>query len=304
MSEISDAAALRAEVRAALAEVRREEFKAALVYGAVDAAVVGALVGLVGTLVDLGTVAGVGETVVDLGAVAGPLLGSQAAALPTVRVSLTTGATVGASLLVLLAELVYRTRGAPCERFEAATVDIDPALRTARDASETGREEPMAAMLYSQVLADLKRANSADLVRVRRLVSPLLIAVMVALVTVQLAAADFEVTTDVGPQPGPGPSGTADGGLPEDTTIKDGDAVLGNATNVSSGNETLNTTISAGAAGEDRPRDVTASGGLPSGAGPNDIDARRAGFSEREDVEDAQLIKDYNVAARNEQDDD
>jgi hypothetical protein len=278
---------LRAEVEAALAEVRQEELKAAAVYGAIDAAAVGAAVGLVATALDVDGLLGVDA----LATVAG------------VAVSPTAVLTLGVALVVLAGEVVYRTRGAPCERFEAATVTVDPALRTARDASADGRTDPMAERLYREVLTELERANSADLLRPRRLVAPLVVMSLLSVGTLQLAAADLGVSSPAEPSPSGDRAAVAVGGSgPDDTTLRDGDSVLGDVADVSGGEDPLNATISADAAGGDQPRRQSASSGLPGGSdGPNDIDPQRAGYSDPEDVEDATVIKEYSVAIRDDQ---
>jgi hypothetical protein len=274
---------LRTEVEAALAEVRREELKAAAVYGAVDAAAVGAAVGLVATAIDLEELLGVD----GLAAVAGVAVG------PAVVL------TVGVALAVLVGEVVYRTRGPPCERFEAATVTVDPVLRTARDVSAGGRTDPMAERLYRELLTELERANSADLLRGRRLVAPLVVMMLLSVATVQLAAAGLQVAGPAGPAPtGDGPAATVEGDGPGDTTLQDGDAVLGDVADVSGGENPLDATVDADAAGGDRPRQEPASGGLGGSDGPGEIDAQRAGYSDPEEIEDATVIKEYSVAIR------
>lgn len=280
---MSDRSTLHSEVQAALAEIRREELKAAAIYGAVDAAVVGAAVGLIGTVVDIEAVIGV-STLVETAAFA---------------VSLTAGLSISLAVLVLVGEIVYRTRGEPCEHFEAATVTVDPALRTAREASTEGRTDPMAARLYEQILADLKQASSTNLLRRGRLVAPLVVMSALSFGTVYVAASDIQVTTGVGSGSSTGAPAdiTGESGV-RDTTLQDGDSVLGEATNVSTGSDPINTTISADASGGDRPDSESASSGFDSGSQGANVDAQRTGYSDPEEVEDAAVIRDYSVAIR------
>jgi hypothetical protein len=280
---MSDNSTLHSDVQAALVEVRREELKAAAIYGAVDGAAVGAAVGLIGTVFDIEAVIGV----------------SRLVEASTFTMSLTAGLSVGLAVLTFLGEIAYRTRGEPCEHFEAATITVAPTLRTAREVSTEGRTDPMAARLYEDVLADLKQASSENLLRRGRLVAPLVVMSALSFGTIYVAASNIEVTTGVGS--GPSTEDTADlraeGGV-GDTTLQDGESVLGEATNVSAGNDPLNTTISADASGGDRPDSEPASSGFESSSQGADVDAQRTGYSDPEEIEDATVIKDYSVAIR------
>jgi hypothetical protein len=283
---MSDNSTLHSDVQAALVEVRREELKAAAIYGAVDAAVVGAAVGFIGTVFDIEGAIGV-STLVETAAF---------------TISLTAGLSIGLAVLTFLGEIAYRTRGEPCEHFEAATVTVDPALRTAREASTEGRTDPMAARLYEDVLTELKQANSENLLRRGRLVAPLVVMSALSFGTVYVAASNIQVTTgvDSGPSTGGAADLRAEGGV-GDTTLQDGESVLGEATNVSTGDDPLNTTISADASGGDRPDSESASSGFDSGSQGANVDAQRTGYSDPEEVEDAAVIREYSVAIRDDQ---
>jgi len=278
---MAEADELELTMQEALAEVRREERKAALIYASIDAMFVGTAIALGGTFIGL-------ESAVDV----------------TIPYGLnpTTVLSLGSSVLTLVVEYVLRMRGRPGERFEGVNEVVEPALRTARDTLSTDRDLRMARELYADVLDELQSTSSTKLLRSRRLAIPLIAAIVFSLGTVQLAAAGIDVST-VGPagsssdQVGP----TAGSGDPGSVELQDGSQVLGNATNVSAGSEQLNATLSTSAGSGDGSVDAVDSGGLPSASGPAEVDARRTGFSESEDIENGELIKEYNLAIRDEQ---
>jgi len=281
---MTDDTDLRPTMREAIAEIRWEERKAALIYAAVDAAFVGATIGFIGAFVDL-------RSMVAVDVPAG--------------VSPTTLLAVGASLLVLSVEFVYRLRRPPCDLFESYHFEVDPALRTARDVSTAGHDQPMAQKLYGDVLQELRGASSTKMLRGKRLAVPLLVAMLFSLGTVQLAAVglDLGAVQDAATSPND-PSAVMDAGnQPINSELQDGSQVLGNATNVSAGSDPLNATVSAtGGSGEGSVNpDNTQS--LSSSAGPSQIDAPRTGFSDPGEIENGELIKEYNIAVREDQND-
>lgn len=277
----------RAAVRAALREIRREGQKAAFVYAAADAALAAAVVTFLGTVFALG------------GEVALPVVGT---------VGTITVAAIAAGGLVLAAEFGVRVRAYSAERFEAVNPAVETALRTARDASAGGETTEMARVLYADVLDRLRSASSAGLVDVRRVGVTLALALVLSFGTIHAVVAGVGVGGTATGDAGEAPAGDGDPvaiGTPTttpDATLLSGDAVLGEATNVTNRSEALAANVSTeggpgDAGGSDRRY---ATGGLPSGT--SGVDARRAGFAADEDVENADIIREYNLRIRGEDD--
>lgn len=277
------------EVEAALREVRREIKKAALVQSSVDAALAGAAVGFAGTLLGLDARSGIE-------------LPSVSVATATVSVSVTTAAALAATVLVLFGGLMYRLRGNPEERFEAVNAELSPALRTARDIVEDDRSDVMARRLYTDVIDRLRSASSADLVRGRRVAIAIVLVTLLSVGTIQAAVAGIQLMpSDSADSVG----GAADGPRrepPTNTTLQSGDEVLGTPSDPSVGDEELRANISAsGGGGEEEPSDRNyEASGLPS---DTTVETSRAGFSSRDDVENADIIRDYNLKIRDNDDD-
>jgi hypothetical protein len=263
----------RREVRRAVAKVRRETIKAAAIHAVVDAVLVVLLVNLALT------VAGI-----DL---PGPSYTRQAIA-------------VGAGLLVGAVEFALRFRVPSVEQFEAVNPAVSEALRTARDAALDGEETRMARRLYDDVLEGLQSASSADLVSMGRILVSVLVVFGLALATVQASVAGLDLTP--APEPTGGPGGDVDR-QDEYDGLYDGDAILGDETDADAGDDELDAVVggSPGSEGEDTEFDSGYdSGGFSSDAS---YDAQQAGFSQSDDVENADIIREYNLRIRDGGDD-
>lgn len=286
---------LEARMREAVDAVRQEGYKTALLYAVADGALALVVVGLAVRVLDAGTVP---ETVPLPGVVAG-VAGVS---------SLTTAAlaSVVAGLLVGAVEFGLRVRRPLVEQFEHANPSVHEALRTARDAVEDGRNSRMALRLYEDVLDRLRETSSVGLVDLRRLTLTVLLVVGVGLAGVQLAVLDVEVSPLPGGGDGPGdgqqPGGATGNGTPaEFEGLKDGSAVLGDPEDVTAGDNPQNASIDPTQAGGDRPGPPPSSydeSGLSTG-----VESQRAGYASEERPEDADLIRDYNLAIREDDDD-
>ncbi|ESP89134.1 DUF7502 family protein [Candidatus Halobonum tyrrellensis] len=265
----TDADAAPAEdVAGALREIRREAYKVAAVYGAVDAALVALLVTLAVRLFDPAWATG-----------AVPVPGA-----PT-RLPLPILAGVAAGVVAGCTEVALRARRPVVEQFEAANPEVREMLRTARDAVDDGRDSRMARALYRDVLARLRETSSVGLVDLRRLSVTLFVVVVVSVAGIQAAVVDLSLG-------GADPAAPGTDEAPDYEGLRDGDELLGDAENVSAGDDELEAEL--GGAGEgDAPPGGSASaydsGGLPSG----DVEGQRAGFAAAERIEDAELIRDY-----------
>ncbi|EMA10303.1 hypothetical protein SAMN05443574_10919 [Haloarcula vallismortis] len=296
-------AAERAQARKrmadAIAEVRREGKKAAFIYAIVDAVLLFLLVNIFLTVLsptELPTQVSVPAAVTDpVGAAVGRSISG---------LSFPTGAVVGIAvgLVWFLGEYLYRVRQPLVEQFEAANANVTDALRTARDAVADGAETRMAARLYEDVLDSLKQSSSVALVDSRRLLGTLVVIVLLSLATVQVAVVDIALL-DRDPVETESPSERPS----QYEGLEDGDAILGDSEDVQAGDENLTAEIDSTGGDEeiDREQSFPSSPDIGEpGSGGGTVDSQQAGFAGQEDIEDADLIREYNLRIRDQDTDD
>lgn len=260
----------RKRIQRAVRRVRREGYKAAAIHAVVDAAAVTLAVNL-------------GLTVLGL-PLPGPEYAPQAIA-------------VGTGLLVGIVEFVVRVRVPLVERFEAVNPEVHEALRTARDAARAGAETRVAGRLYEDVLAGLRRASSADLVSTRRVAGTILLVMVLSAATVQASVVGIDLT------PAPEDGDPDDDGRDRDYGgLRDGDDILGEETDVGEGDDDLDAVIggSAGGEGTGEDQDRPYEGGGFSSSGS--YDPQQTGFAPSETVENADIIREYNIRIREDDD--
>lgn len=257
----------RERVERAVRRVRREGYKAAAIHAAVDAAAVTLGCNLLLTVLGL--------------EIPGPAYTQQAVA-------------VGLGLLVGSVEFGLRLRVPLVERFEAVNPEVREALRTARDSARAGAETRVAGRLYEDVLAGLRRASSADLVSARRVGGTVLLVVVLSVATVQASVVGLDLT----PTREDVDTGETERADRDYEGLQDGDEILGEETDVDGGDDELDAVVGGSAGGdggeatEDRSYD---SGGFSSSGS---YDAQQSGFAPAEDVENADIIREYNVRIR------
>lgn len=285
------------DVRRALVQIRREGWKVAIIYGAVDGTLATLLANLAVTLFGAPGL----PTRMPL---PGPILAVLADAglsptVPTVSGAAVVG--VAAGVVVLIAEVAWRVRRPLVEQFEAANPDLREALRTARDAVRDGRRSSMARRLYVDVLADLRESSSVGLVNLRRVAVTVLLVSLVSVATIQLAVVDLSVA-------GLGPSGPSDGpagGTPSEYGgLQDGSSILGDPEDVPEGQDDLDAAVDTSGSGGSNGTDAGSTTAYEN-SGFDDsatVESQRAGFSGRERLEDAELIREYNLRIREESD--
>jgi hypothetical protein len=262
---------LRDRVSEAVDQVRSEARKAAAVHAVVDGAVVLLAVNLVLAVVEV-SLPGPGWADIALAGVLG----------------LATG----------VAEFLLRTRTPLVEQFEAVNPAVREALRTARDAAADGADTRMARRLYADVLDGLRSASSDDLVSRRHVSAGVVLVLVLAVGTVGVTAAGIELGLGGGEDTAPGDGGPASSPGNIYDGLQDGDAVLGEETNVSGGDDEQDVVIggSAGDAGGAPTTDRSfETGGFASEAA---YDAQQAGFDAPDDVENADIIREYNLRIR------
>lgn len=308
----SDAAA---KMRAALAEVRGEARKAAVVYAAVDAALLALLTNL---LFRVYRPAALPEAVALPSAVAGAggvVPGSLA--FPSIL-----GVTLG--IAAFCGEYALRTRRPLVEQFEAANPAVTEALRTARDtverratssrtqsgdAADDGANTEMARRLYDDVLDRLRETSSVELLQTRRVVTTTLLVVLVSVASIHVAVVDLDLTDAVGSLGGgdaeddPRTDDSRDADDPSD--LQDGDQILGDAEDVSAGDEVMNATLEGTGGGTGSGGGAGSPASYDSGGFSGDtVESQQAGFAPDEQLEDADLIREYNLQIRDDRDDD
>ena len=287
----------RKRMATALREIRREGLKAATIYAAVDATVVFLAVNLLVLVVDPAAIPDALTVPVSVTDAVGGLLGRS---LGTVDVPVSALIATALAVVVFGAELWLRSRRPLVERFEAANPAVAEALRTARDTVARDGDSRMAVRLYEDVLERLRGTSGVALLDVRRIAVTVIVVVALSLATVQLAAVDLGGGEGVGPDDG------TDAG--EDTPnpytgLKDGDAVLGDPEDVDAGDEELDAQIDSSGGSEDVDETQQfPSGGVDGGTGgSNSADGQQAGYAEPEQLEDAELIREYNLRIRDEE---
>lgn len=287
----------RERMAAALREIRREGLKAATIYAAVDATLVFLAVNLLVLVVDPAGVPDALAVPSSATDAVGDLVGIS---FGTVDVPGSALLAAALAVVVFGVELWLRSRRPLVERFEAANPAVAEALRTARDTVARDGDSRMATRLYEDVLERLRDTSSVALLDVRRIAVTVVVVVALSLATVQLAAVDLGGGEGVGPDDG------TDAG--EDTPnpytgLKDGDAVLGDPEDVDAGDDELDAQIDSSGGSEDVddtqqfPSDSVDRG---SSGGSNSADGQQAGYAEPEQLEDAELIREYNLRIRDE----
>jgi hypothetical protein len=278
-------------IAAALSAVRREVRKAALVHAAVE----GALVAVVANLIlSLATPAALSGSV--------PLPGVVVAALRSVpvvgavaprTVGVASLAAVGVGGVGFAGAYLLRLRRPSIEQFEAANPPVREALRTARDAVDGGSDTEMARRLYADVIATLRDTSTLELVDARRLTVTVVLVAVVAVASVQVAVINPDLAGVLAG--GDGPDSNIE--QPDDDELQDGDDILGDAEDVEAGDEVENITVPG--TGEGDGEGPTAPGGGTGGAGGSgEFDSQQAGFAGDERIEDAELVREYNLRIR------
>jgi hypothetical protein len=292
-SEAAAESSERGRMRAALADVRREGYKVAVIYAAADAALAAVTASL-------------------LVRVAGPSTVPERLPLPSGLADvvgfefLTTAAVVGVvtAVVVLLVDVAARVRKPVVEQFEDANPSVQESLRTARDATADGADTRMARRLYEDVLSRLAETSSLGLVSIRRLAVTALLVVGVGLAGVQVAVHDIQVDPlDAAGSSGGGPGGPDPNATPQYSGLKDAEDILGDPEDVSAGDQDLEAEVNPQAGQGDEPASPADSydqSGFQSGGG---VESQRAGYADEPVPEDAALIREYNLAIREEQGD-
>ncbi|WP_415381654.1 hypothetical protein [Halosimplex sp. TS25] len=290
----SDRNDTRERMADAVAEIRREGWKAAIVTGVVDATAVFLAANLLLAVLEP---AALPDRLTLPAALAGPVGDAMGSDLgrPGVPGSATVAAVAGLAAFTLVAGL--RVRKPLVEQFEAVNPAVAERLRTARDAVEADADSRMARRLYAEVLGDLRESSSLGLVNVGRLGATAVVIVALSLATVQVAVVDVALLDR--PQP-------TDDGAANDSQdyagLLDGERVLGDREEVSAGDQNQTAEIESSGGGRDVDEERTFPDRERSGAsgdgGSDGGDSQQAEFASPDQVEDAELVREYNRQIR------
>jgi hypothetical protein len=282
-------------MRRALTAVRREGYKVALIYAVVDAALAALVVNLLVQVLNPGWLP---ATLPWPGVVADAIAGPAGGSPVPLQTSILVGVVAG--LVVLGGELVVRTRRPFVEQFEGANPEIREALRTARDAVRSGKESRMTVALYEEVLARLRNTSSVGLVNVKRVLLTVVVISAISVASIQVAVVDLNIGDLRGEEEGD----DLDQQTSDYEGLQDASGVLGDPEDVTAGEEELNTTISTTGGGDDGSTSSASSYNSGGFSGSGDVEGQEAGFDEREQLEDAELIREYNLQIRANEDSD
>jgi hypothetical protein len=280
----------RQRMERALGQVRREGWKAACIVAVVDAVALFLAANLVLSVADMAWVPSPVSLPSPVSGPVGGLFGrpGQVAVPGTVLVA------AGVGLFGFVAGIWLRVREPMVERFEAVNPPVAESLRTARDAVADGSDSRMATRLYADVLDDLRETSSLGLVDLRRVAVTLVVVVAMSAATTQVAV--YDLTLDGGD------ATTAEETVGNESVefsgLRDGAAVLGDPEDVSAGDENLSARVEStgGNQGIEKREEFPETGGGAGGGGGDG--SQQAGFAQPEQIEEAELIREYNIQIR------
>ena len=257
-------------MRRAITAVRREGYKAAVVYAILD-----------GTLLAL-------LTMLLLSVFRVEIVPRQ---YPAVAVG----------VLGAIASVAGRVRRPIVERFEAVNPEVHEALRTARDVLDEEDTSTMARALYADVIDRLQSTSSVGLLNLPRIAARFVLLFALSLAVVQVSMLGVQLgagPAEPAPAPGDGSGSTGPPSTPGG--LRSGDEVLGEPETVTPGGENLSAQLGRQTGpGSDEQERSYETGGLDQDA----IQAERAAYAPPDDIENAELIKEYNLRIREETDD-
>lgn len=211
--------------------------------------------------------------------------------------------------LIVDAYLVYRKR--TLEYFEDVNPQINEALRTARDAAERDEQTEMAEALYDDVLKELKNTSSDGFVSIPRMTGSVVLVFALAFLLLSASLGGFgggqslfsDETTNQGGSStqGEGAGGGGGGSGNAEGQLQNAEDVLGESGEVSRGENRQNAELDRSGSGGDGEGGSGAVGeGRDYSEGVN-VEGQRTEFSPEEEIEDAELVKEYNLRVRSDE---
>ena len=221
----------------------------------------------------------------------------------------------GAAVFFLLIDTVFTYRRRTLEYFEQVNPQIEEALRTARDAAKRDEENEIADALYDDVLEELRTTSSDGFVSLKRVLGAIALVAVIALLVFGVSSLGGyggggglfgESTAGGGGGGGSSQSAAGGGGGGGDggeSTAESSEGLFGEEGEVTRGDDLQE--IELGTSGTGAGGDGSGGGGTsgsPSDgsdfSGNVEVEGQRAEFSEEEEVEDAELVKEYNLRVR------
>lgn len=286
--------ALRSRVGRAVRTVRREGAKAATVHAIVDAAVIFIVVNLLSGLFFSVTNNPV-ETVALPPTIIRRAWNIGLYIPESFPIGLGVLTATGLAISIFIVEFVVLYRRYTLEKFETMNPVVREAFRTARDAASDGEDTVMAQELFQSVLRDLQSATSQKFVNGRRLTMTIVVLLLVSLGVLGVSVTGFHIDLNdntgaaVVIQPGTGGGGAGTGGSPND--------VLGERTEVERGTQQQAIQLD----GEEAEAGGATGGSYESSGfsvDPQEVDAVAAEYTNEGELEDSELIREYNQRIR------
>lgn len=266
-------------------EIRKEGAKAAFLHAVVEAT----LVALVGVFV-LSSSGAVPETV-------GPVSGE-----------VVIGVVVAFLFGIVSFYLTYRRR--TVETFEKLNPRVKEALRTARDSARDGDESEMAKKLYEDVAKELQSTSAEGFVSTKRIATSVVLLLGLGMLLLHVSFVGvggsgdgiFGLSGGTGSQDTSEDSQGSEGGTGEYDELQNPDEVLGEEGEVLQGTEDEEVQLRTGGDGEGGDVGETGTtGDINDRRGSSEIDPQRAEFADTEEIEDAELVKEYNLRVRSDE---
>ena len=216
-----------------------------------------------------------------------------------------------AAFLFLIADayLVYRKR--TLEYFEDVNPQINEALRTARDAAERDEQTEMAEALYDDVLEELKNTSSDGFVSIPRMTGSVVLVFALAFILLSASLGGFgggqslfsDETTNQGASSaqGEGAGGGGGGSGNAEGELQNAEDVLGESGEVSRGENRQNAELDRSGSGGDGEGGSGAVGEGRDYSEGVSVEGQRTEFSPEEEIEDAELVKEYNLRVRSDE---
>ena len=297
------------QIQGAIAEIRNEGLKASLIHGVVESSLVlialavGLSLSSPSWLPETVTVpASVTEGLNEAAATAG-YSGTPFASPYEMSAALLLAVAAGLVFFVFDVALVYRSR--TVETFESFNPEVREALRTARDAAEDGHDDTMARQLYDEVIEKLEETSSQGFISGRRMAMSLVLILGLGLLVVYVSMLGLNFQPGEGLFPGGGGPGGSQGAASSQDTSQEKQSKWDDA------NSVLGEEKTAGPGGADSVGvGLTQSGSTATGSGTgggdpgqfpdssSEVQTQRAGYDAQEQIEDADLVKNYNLRIR------
>ena len=211
--------------------------------------------------------------------------------------------------LIADAYLVYHKR--TLEYFEDVNPQINEALRTARDAAERDEKTEMAEALYDDVLKELKNTSSDGFVSIPRMTGSVVLVFALAFLLLSASMGGFgggqslfsDETTNQGASSaqGEGAGGGGGGSGNAEGELQNAEEVLGESGEVSRGENRQNAELDRSGSGGDGEGGSGAVGEGRDYSEGVSVEGQRTEFSPEEEIEDAELVKEYNLRVRSDE---